>query len=196
MELKGLSKAEFLFYRNKDDAQPDVSTYEFADNTKGFPTTAQIQNLSGSSTPEYGGNVIAYQQSSGNGAVSGSFDALDLPKALIDKLMGYTVDANGISHHGSKTVAPYVAVVFTSLNAEGDKEAWMGLPKVVFSRGDVQAQTNTNDPVTNHDQLTFNAMNRDDGDIYLEGYEDGTTTAAMFRSAVFGADPVTAPTNP
>lgn len=172
------------------DSDLDVSKYILLNGSNGGPTQVNIQNLSATQTTQYGGDSAYLVIGSGNGQVSGSFNLLDFPFDKLNSVLGYTTDTNGIAHHGNKTIAPYYAMYVLSHDKDG-KAAWLGLPRVQFARGDVNPQTNNDNTVTSTDQLTWRGMNREDGDIFMQGSEKMKTTEEQFQTALFGKSVLT-----
>jgi len=191
MLLTGLHAVLLVPYTSRAiDSDLDASKYILLNGSNGGPTQVNIQNLSATQTTQYGGDSAYLVIGSGNGQVSGSFNLLDFPFDKLNSVLGYTTDDHGIAHHGNKTIAPYYAMYVLSHDKDG-KAAWLGLPRVQFARGDVNPQTNNDNTVTSTDQLTWRGMNREDGDIFMQGSEQMNTTEEQFQTALFGKQVLT-----
>lgn len=195
MLLTGLEEVELGVMKSNDDetiTQKDIYTL----NAKnGGPTEFQIQGLSPELSKVFGGDAARRSTGRGTGNINGSFNVDDFPSAVLHRILGMEQDQTTfIWSMSSTTEAPYVSVKIKSHGGDG-KAIWMVLPKVKFSRGDINPKTNTEKQQDSSDSLTYTAQTRNsDGKPYLEGLEsEGVTEAAIFKTA-FGIEKSTTTT--
>lgn len=149
----------------------------------------------------YGDNKTAeIAVSSGNTSVTAAFHKV--PEQDKQVLFGLEKTADGIYAYGSTDTPPYTAVVFAKTYEDGSKE-YVGLPKGMFMRPNMEGQTKQDGVEFSSEEITAEFMDR-----AVEGFEEektvifgrdekGSTTArdAVYK-AVFGVPHPEAPTVP
>lgn len=153
----------------------------------------QTLTITSEQTPvrAYGDNKTAeLAVSSGNTTVSSAFHKLPLEDRKT--LLGLEETTEGLTGYGSSDNPPYVACAFAKTHEDGSKE-WVGLPKGMFMRPNVNAQTKQEGVTFSADEISAEFMDRevpgfdDEKSVVFGSDEKGSTTArdALFQ-AVFG----------
>lgn len=149
---------------------------------KGLPERVKFfQNMNIEMTQEitkaWGDNRVAEMAvSSGDITVTSAFHKIPVEDRAI--LFGFEQTTNGIYGLGSEDTPPYVAVVFAKTYNDGSKE-WVGLPKGIFTRPNITAQTKEGGSTEfGSDEITAEFMDRE-----IAGFN-------KMRSVIFGKDEV------
>lgn len=177
----------------------DQFHYGVMDDAETFAATPervkylQTINVASEQTPTraHGDNETAeIAVSSGNTTVSSAFHKLPLEDRI--KLLGLEETAEGLSGYGGSDNPPYVGVVFSKTHEDGSSE-WVGLPKGMFMRPNINGQTKAEGVSFGTDEISAEFMDRevagfDKKKSVIFGRDaDGVTVArdAIFQ-AVFG----------
>lgn len=103
-----------------------------------YPQNINIE-MPQEATRAYGGNKTAeIAVSSGDVSVTSAFHRI--PEQDKQRLYGLEKTEEGIYAYGSNDTPPYVGVVFAKTFEDGSKE-WVGLPKGMFMRPNIEAKT-------------------------------------------------------
>ena len=161
-----------------------------------------LQNISVEMSQEvvraYGDNKTAeLAVSSGEISVTSSFHKIPLEDK--QKLLGLEV-VEGITAMGSSDSPPYVAVVFAKTYEDGSKE-YVGLPKGVFLRPNVEGATKEDGKEFTSEEIEAQFMDRevdgftDEKSVLFAYDKKGSTTNrdALFMKIFGKAYPTTAP---
>jgi phi13 family phage major tail protein len=125
-------------------------------------------------TRAYGDNKVAeLAVSSGNVSVSSAFHKI--PFEDRKTLLGLETTTSGLAAYGSTDNPPYVACVFSKTHEDGSRE-WVGLPKGLFMRPNINGQTKGENTEFQNDEISAEFMDRD-----VTGFTDE-------KSVVFGRD--------
>lgn len=131
---------------------------------KGATQTAKISGLSSDPIKTYGSDIAYYTSRKGVGDVKVDLGLVDLPDAVINKILGYK-DKNGITVVGNETEAPYCSIMIESTTAAGKVCAY-GFFKGSFSMNDEEIKTIEEKrdglPTENY---TFTSIGADSGDF-------------------------------
>lgn len=185
MLLVGLEEVRIGIMNSRDDEKIAEDKTFILNGKNGGPTEFNIQNLSADTEQVYGGDMLRRVSGRGNGQVSATFNADDIPGEVLHALLGYTQNENKIWTVDKNTLAPYASVEVMTHDNNG-KAIWLGLTKGQFSRGDVNPQTNTEKQTDATDSLTFTGLNREDGTAYVEGLESEGVTQEVMDTELFG----------
>lgn len=179
MELRGL--ADFVLGMVGKDGKiitdPDVGLsanglFKVDLNSSAGAVQANITGLS--TTPEkvYGSNAVA-EQNIGTIQPQIALTANDIPHDVYDKLAGLVSDTvNGGFAARSGTLVQG-GVVVHSQNREGTIDAYFAFPFGVFTPGELNIQTNQQNPTVVHDALTLSIQARPaDSLVYQKFYSD------------------------
>lgn len=185
MLLVGLEEVRIGIMKSRDDETIDEKMTFILDGKNGGPTEFNIQNLSSDTEQVYGGDMLRRVTGRGNGQISATFNADDIPSSVLHAILGYKQNENKIWKVDKNTISPYCSVEVKTHDGD-NKAAWLGLTKGQFSRGDVNPQTNTEKQTDATDSLTFTGLNRNDGVAYVEGLESEGVTQETIDTELFG----------
>lgn len=186
MLLKGLEEVGFAVFKSMKD-ETVVKTF-ITNNAIGGPTQFEIQNTSPTVQQVYAGDGLFRVSGKGNGQITATFAAQDIPADALHTVLGYEQDKNsGLWVAGKNTRLVYGAIYAKSHTLD-DEEIWIGLTKGTFTRGAINPQTNQAQETDATDSLTITAVNRaSDGVAYFEGSTaDGLTTDKVRKYAFPG----------
>ncbi len=191
MLLKGLEEIVLATFKSMDDET--VTNAFLMNNASGGPTQFQVQNTSPTISQVYAGDAVFRVSGKGNGQITATIAIEDIPAEVLHAVLGYEKDeASGLWLVGKDT-SLVAGCVYARSHDAGDGKAWLGLLKGVFSRGDINPQTNQAQETDATDSLTFTGMNRaKDGKAYFEGLETEGVTDEKVQTFVlpgFTGDP-------
>lgn len=119
---------------------------------------ANVTGLAASTQAVYGSNVKA-EQKVGTANPSVALAANDIPHLVYDTLIGLDKDEvikGGYAQKGSKMV--HGGLIIQSHNDNRDIDFYMAFPYGLFTTGELNLQTNNENPTVVHDALTFAAQ--------------------------------------
>lgn len=120
----------------------------------------------------YGSNVLAEQQV-GAAQPSITIGANDIPHKVSDLLIGLEADTNVKGGYASKNTKASMGGVIAHSNGRSGADYYIAFPLGTFTAGNMNLQTDTNNPVSVHDAITFGAQARpSDGLLYERFYSD------------------------
>ncbi|WPC19421.1 phage tail protein [Pediococcus inopinatus] len=184
MLLKGLDEIAFGVFNSMDDET--VKSVYLMNNQTGGPTQFQVQNTSPTVTQVYAGDALFRVSGKGNGQITSTIAIEDIPAETLHALLGYEKDKDSGLWVVGKDTALVAGCVYARSHDANDQKAWIGLLKGVFTRGDINPQTNQAQETDATDSLTFTAMNRAaDGYAYFEGLESENVTEESVQKFVF-----------
>jgi hypothetical protein len=179
MELRGLADFILCMLDNNGKAitDPDkgLSTngiFKVDLNSSAGAVQANITGLS--TTPEkvYGSNAVA-EQNIGTIQPQIALTANDIPHDVYDKLAGLTEDATNGGYAARSGTLVQGGVIVHSQNREGTIDAYFAFPFGVFTPGELNIQTNQQNPTVVHDALTLSVQARPtDALVYQKFYSD------------------------
>ena len=111
--------------------------------------------------------------SNGDISVSSAFHKIPIEDRV--KLLGLESSANGLHSYGSTDNPPYVACVFSKTHEDGSRE-WVGLPKGLFLRSNINGETKREGTAFQSDEISAEFMDRE-----VTGFDDE-------KSVIFGMD--------
>ncbi|MCO7126639.1 phage tail protein [Sporolactobacillus shoreicorticis] len=169
--LVGFSKARIGIMTDGEETFTADNIFELNARNGGRTQTAQIQNLSASSTTVYGSNTPRTIRGKGAGNTTLTLTTELIPADRLAQMTGLKKE-NGIYSVDSDTVAPYCAVELIA-NDENDKPVRIALLKGVFTYPEQQLNTNDNSgQKENYPQITFTASARMmDNRVYAKAFE-------------------------
>lgn len=134
-------------------------------------TQANITGLAATAQKVYGSNAVAEQHV---GAISPkvTFVANDMEHTVYDALVGLAKDQFGGYAQKNSEISQGPAIVHTA-NSDGTIDLYIGFPLGIFTPGELNIQTNTQNPALLHDSITFDAQARPtDSLLYEKFYSD------------------------
>ena len=184
MLLKGLEEVAFGKFKSMDDET--IESVYVTNNAVGGPTQFEIQNTSPTPQQVYAGDGLFRVSGKGNGQITATFAAQDIPADAMHAILGYVKDEeSGLWVVGKETKLTYGSI-YCKTHDINDKSIWMGLLKGTFTRGQINAQTNQAQETDATDTITFTAVNRKkDGLAYFEGLEADDITEDIVHKFVF-----------
>lgn len=182
--LKGLEEVVWGISTSMD--KEDISQVFVTNNAVGGPTQFEIQNTSPTLQQVYAGDGLFRVSGKGNGQITATFAAQDIPADAMHAMLGYVKDEeSGLWVVGKETKLVYGSI-YCKTHDLNDKAIWMGLLRGTFSRGQINPQTNQAQETDATDTITFTAINRkSDGLAYFEGMEADDITEEKVRKFVF-----------
>lgn len=189
MALSGFERVRIGIYNAIDDEtiKPE-NIFDIGPDSKTFGSTvsASITNIAPTATPINGSDQIWKTPGKGTGNISVAFVANTMDKIVRAKILGMDTK-DGYQTISSDTEAPYCVFELISHDAQNEKaKARIALLKGRFSLGNVDPKTNTNTTVYSQDNLTFTAVDRNDGKTYVEAIEDDDFDIDKYEMDVFG----------
>lgn len=191
MLLKGLDEVVLATFKSMDDET--ITNAYLMNNASGGPTQFQVRNTSPTITQVYAGDAVFRVSGKGNGQITATIAIEDIPAEALHAVLGYEQDKDSGLWVVGKDTSLVAGCVYARSHDANDQKAWIGLLKGVFSRGDINPQTNQSQETDATDSLTFTGMNRaKDGYAYFEGLESESVTDEKVQTFVlpgFTGDP-------
>lgn len=177
MELRGLSS--FIMWRYDDSGKLIVDAT--ANNNGIFvvdlasslgATQANITNMSTAPEKVYGSNAVA-EQTVGVIQPSVALAANDIPHKTYDLYAGLQEDAVNGGMAAKSGLVTTGGLIIKSTDRTGKVDAYIAFPMGIYTAGELNLQTNQQNPTIVHDALTFSPQARaSDQLVYQKFYSD------------------------
>jgi hypothetical protein len=177
MELRGL--ASFIMWRYDDSGKLIVDAT--ANNNGIFvvdlasslgATQANITNMSTAPEKVYGSNAVA-EQTVGVIQPSVALAANDIPHKTYDLYAGLQEDAVNGGMAAKSGLVTTGGLIIKSTDRTGKVDAYIAFPMGIYTAGELNLQTNQQNPTIVHDALTFSPQARaSDQLVYQKFYSD------------------------
>lgn len=177
MELRGL--ASFIMWRYDDsgnlivDATANNNGIFVVDLASSLGATqANITNMSVTPEKVYGSNAVA-EQTIGVLQPSVALAANNIPHKTYDLYAGLKEDATNGGMAAKSGIAVNGGLIIKSTDRTGAVSAYIAFPMGIYTAGDLNLQTNQQNPTVVHDALTFSPQARaSDQLVYQKFYSD------------------------
>ncbi|WP_125767319.1 phage tail protein [Lapidilactobacillus wuchangensis] len=179
MELKGLADFIIGLYgpdgtllKDKDKGLSETGLYKVDLNSSKGATQANMTGLAPTVTKVYGSNAVA-EQNIGTPSPAIALAANDIPHTIYDKTVGLEKDEVNTGYAARPGQTSMGGVIVHSQSADGTVDAYMAFPQGTITPGEMNLQTNTENPVSVHDALTLSTQARgSDKLMYQKFYSD------------------------
>lgn len=177
MELRGLSS--FIMWRYDDsgklivDATANDNGIFVVDLASSLGATqANITNMSVTPEKVYGSDAVA-EQTIGVLQPSVALAANNIPHKTYDLYAGLKEDATNGGMAAKSGIAVNGGLIIKSTDRTGAVSAYIAFPMGIYTAGDLNLQTNQQNPTVVHDALTFSPQARaSDQLVYQKFYSD------------------------
>lgn len=180
MQPVGFKKAEIGIF---DDTftTTEVLTIEGKTN-KGATRTFSVEGLSAEAVKQYGSNVAYRTAAKGVGDVQATLAAIDVPVEVDAKLLGLTIDTEGIYEGGEDTEPPYTAAIFYDETPQGEPMA-IALYRGMWSKSSIEGETKEDgNKELAEEEYNMSCVANDEGKSYAIAVGDKAVTALRARA--------------